>query len=250
MSKKSARIFVGAVLAGLAGSAHAAVVGTSLSVNFVGGSNSFPGQSLLSTDVAGVVPSANWNNLTGASGSQANLNADINGVAVNSGASVTWASSGTWSTDDEGNTSQFVNGADEKLMSGYIDVFENAPATISFSGLPNGLADVIVYSLTAVDGRDSGNISINGVNKKSTSIISTVFVPGGGPGGDDNVGGVPGNYNLFPNVLVTDGTINISMNGQTFRTAINGIQIVAVPEPTAIGFIGLAGAALLGRRRK
>ena len=169
------------------------------------------------------------------------------------GSSFTWASSGNWSTDVEDNTSQFVNPADEAMMSGYIDIFDAAPATLTLAGIPNGTYNVIVYSLTAVNNRDSGNIAVNGVNKKSISVPSTVFVPGGGPGGDDDLGGLPGNFNLYPAVTITDGTITFSMNAQTFRTAINGIQVydpATVPEPAALGLIGVCGAVLMGRRRR
>jgi hypothetical protein len=254
--KRFALVVAAASLAG-ASAVEGAQLGTSLSINFVGGATTdppTPGVSLDPTDVAGVIPSRNWNNAVANSGTLNNVVADINGVATPiPGSSFTWASNGNWSTDAEQNTSQFANAADEKMMSGYIDVFDGTPTTLTLAGIPNGTYNVIVYSLTAVADRDSGNIAVNGVNKKSTSIASTAFVAGGGPGGDDNVGGVPGNYNLYPAVVVTNGTITFDMNAITFRTAINGIQVydpATVPEPGTLGLIGLGAAALLGRRRR
>jgi MYXO-CTERM domain-containing protein len=254
-----------AALAG-ASAVQAAVVGTSLSINFVGGAGTdppTPGQTLLATDVAGLIPSANWNNAADASGTLNTLVADINGVATPiPGSSFTWATNNNWSTDAENNTSQFINPADEKMMSGYADIAgpttanpTPVPRQFVLSGLPNGVYDVIVYTMTAVNNRDSGNIAVNGVNKKSITPLtpSTTFIPGGGPGGADNVGGLPGNFNLYPAVAVTGGTITFDMNAVTFRTAINGIQVydpATVPEPAALGFVGLCGLGLLARRRK
>jgi len=262
MSRKRFALMVAAASLAGASAVEAAQLGTSLSINFVGGATTdpvTPGVSLLPGDVAGVIPSRNWNNADGASGTLNNVVADINGVATPiPGSSFTWATNNNWSTDAEGNTSQFLNPADEKMMSGYVDIAEAtppAPRQFVLSGIPNGTYDVIVYSMTAVTNRDSGNIAVNGVNKKSITPAapSTVFLAGGGPGGDDNLGGLPGNYNLYPLVTVTNGTITFDMNAITFRTAINGIQVydpATVPEPAALGLIGLCGAALMGRRRR
>lgn len=248
MSRKAAALIASVVGLTAASSVHAAVAGTSISVNF--GSDQ-SNSALAPNEITGVVPTANWNNTVGPNGTLGGLVRDVNGVASPTGASVTWSSSGLWSTDQESNTSQFINPSDEKLMAGYLDAFSGAPAGVNFSGLPNGRYNVLVYSLTAVDGRDSGNIVINGVQQKATSLISNSFVLASGPGGTDNVGGTPGNYLLFPNVNVTDGTLNIFEPALTFRTAINGVELVqSVPEPTSFGFLAGGAAWLLGRRKR
>jgi len=235
-------------------SAYASIGGTSIGVNF-GADYTAAGIGptvLLANEVAGVIPTAHWNNLNGANGTMSNLVRDANNVASETTASVSWTSSGLWSTDQENNTSQFLNPADEKLMNAYLDTFDGAPSSINFTGLTNGTYNVIVYSLTAVTGRDSGNITINGVQQKSTSIISTEFIQGGGPGGDDDLGGLPGNFNFYPNVVVNNGTLSLTESAITFRTAVNGIELVQadVPEPGVFGILAGGAAVLAGRRHR
>lgn len=226
--------------------ADASTTGVSLSVNF--GSDQ---AALAPTDVTGVVPSANWNNAPGVTGSLSNLTVDSSGNPVTlTGSAVTWAGSGVWSTNQESNTSQFTNPADEAMMTGYLDVFQGAPGSILFSGIPNGLYDIYVYSLTAVDGRDSGNVIVNGVQEKSISMFSTSFVEGGGPGGAQDAGGVPGNYNFYPNIAVADGQVNINLPGDTFRAAVNGVEIVQVPEPSSLALAAISSIGVLGLRRR
>src|SRR5712671_3318661 len=67
-------------------------MGPSISVNF--GANE-GGGSLVGTDVAGVVPTANWNNASGNTGTISGLNQDLAGVASATGVNVTWNSNNT-----------------------------------------------------------------------------------------------------------------------------------------------------------
>ena len=165
--------------------ADASTTGQSISVNFA---SDQPISELAPTDIAGVVPSANWNNAPLSNGSLTDLIRDSLGVASTiPGSSVTWSGSGVWTTDQENNTSQFT-GADEIMMNGYLDNYEGNAGSILFAGLPNGLYDIYVYSLTAVNNRDSGNIIVNGIQEKSISVASTSFVEGGGPGGPLDAG--------------------------------------------------------------
>jgi hypothetical protein len=242
----------GASLGSFASPVGAATLLPTISVNF-GSDNAFSGlgsAALNPADVAGVIPTANWNNAPGVTGTLSNLVRDLNGTATPTTASVSWTSSGIWNTDQEDNTSQFVNPADETLMKGYIDTFVGAPSAVNFTGLSNGQYNVYVYSLTAVNNRDSGNITVGGVREKSISIPSTVFQEGGGPGGALDQGGLPGNYNLYPGVAVTDGNLTIQLTAETFRTAVNGVELVLVPEPAGISVLGAGVVGLLARRRR
>src|SRR5262249_47920949 len=84
----------------------------SIGINFTGGNNAGAPTSLLATDVAGVVPQANWNN---ANGTGATLTALVNQNGVATTASTTWHADGTWGSGT-GTTS-----GDRKLYNGYLD---------------------------------------------------------------------------------------------------------------------------------
>src|SRR5688572_18667987 len=95
--KRSAALLAAAGLTAgvLSQSASAYVVGPSIGVKF--GSDQ-PASTLAPTDVAGLLPSANWTNGANANGSLTNLNADVNGVSTPTAAGVTWTSNNTWAS--------------------------------------------------------------------------------------------------------------------------------------------------------
>src|SRR5262249_11219843 len=82
--------------------AQAGVGTDSISIAFAHDEPNGAGCALDPTEVAGVVPSANWNNEMFNLGTDPNLIEDVNGVATASGAQVTWFSSNTWSSTGRG----------------------------------------------------------------------------------------------------------------------------------------------------
>jgi hypothetical protein len=243
-------------------SSYGYVGGPSIGVNF--GSNETNG-TLALTDVAGLLPTANWNNAANATGSLSNLNADVNGVSSATATSVTWDSNNTWaSTGRPGEENNNFTGANRILMTGYLDnnpdpanPANKATITVTFTGLPVSVVpnySAIVYFLGGANNR-GGNYQANGqppvfVGDVDATANGPLFVLDPGLTHTDK-----GNFVVFtnltsPNLTITATAENIA--GST-RAPINAIEIVptaAVPEPATLGFVGLCGVALLGRRRK
>jgi len=116
------------------------------------GANTFV---VAATEIAGApgVAQVNWNNLSGATGSGADLVADARGAAVPTGISVEWVSNGSWASTgrSENNGTDFKVGTpDFNLMGGYLDTGNATTTTVTVSGVDAGIAaagyDVYVYA--------------------------------------------------------------------------------------------------------
>ena len=68
---------------------------------------------------------------------------------------------------------------------------------------------------------------------------------------DTNSANVPGNFNYARfDGLAADGSNDLAFTVSANDAAVNGFQLVQVPEPSAAALLGLSGLALLRRRRK
>jgi len=128
-----------------------------IGVNFVGNNGGTPAQ-MAPADTAGVVPSANYNNVAASTGSALSLN-DSTGAA--SGATMDWNAGGNWASVY---STTFVPGnADQKLNNGFL-YSNNAggvPAAVTINNLPySGPYDVYVYTLN------------DGVNRLTTTTLN------------------------------------------------------------------------------
>jgi hypothetical protein len=240
-----------------------------IGLNFASEEVAPTGSALAPGDIAGVVPQANWNNFTGANGT------DVGSLELNTGgpstATVTWASPNTWaSTRGTAMNNQFPAGGNRNLMTGYID--SNNAAGVSMVTVNNidpsirsAGYDVYVYFLgDSQDNRGGGYTLTSGSQSivKYGSTLGTATAHVEDPGTDvDN--SLDGTYLRFRNVTGSSFTVTGDARlttpvppiaGQTngFRAPINAIQIVAIPEPA--GALLACGAALFGvmacRRRK
>ncbi|MCA9186950.1 MAG: PEP-CTERM sorting domain-containing protein [Pirellulaceae bacterium] len=225
------------VLACLAGYAGAQTV----SINF--GADEPNGAGSTVDGVAGAIGTANWNNVTGASGSATNL-IDANGVAT--GVSVEWSSPNTWSSAGRGEENNTATGEDFDLMTGYVDTggLGGQGVVINVAGLNSAISDpaydVIVYINGGVNGR-GGDYEIGGVTQ---SLTGQLPFEGTYTEGED--------YVRFRNLTGDAFTLNtIPNDGTPARAPVNGIEIIGVPEPSSIALIfgGLLSLGMIRRKR-
>jgi hypothetical protein len=200
--------------------------------------------SLAATDVAGVeeVKQANWNNLSGQSGSTNDIVAQVDGTtAETTDVSVTWASNNTWASTGAGEENNALTGADKTLMTGYLDTGNATTTSVTISNLPPALTaegyDVYVYAMGGVGGRGGGFRILDASNQavlrdyvraqSGTNLTEYIEVPTGGAG-DPGVG----NYLVFSGLTASAITIEATTeNDQGFsstpRAPINAVQLVA-----------------------
>lgn len=254
--RKNVRPYVllgAAASAGLLGVSSA--MGTSIAINFSGGGGGAGSQAddqrdLLPTDVAGVVPSTNWNNSgpTPTGALPGLLSSDMGPTA----ASVSWAANGVWTAHNT------PVGSDPNLVltNGYLD--DTNPAgdpqvgtNVTFSNLPFiGPYDIYVYY-----GSDGNNRTgtITASNSPTVYNISTNTNPFDGqfslatPEDDGNTD--DGEYALFQGV--TGDSVTITGLRGSNNIGIHGVQLVGIiPEPTGLGVLAVGGLGLLARRRR
>jgi hypothetical protein len=252
---------------------HCAVAtAQSIGIDWFGGNGTGDQTQMQPGEVAGVVPQSNWNSFIDATGTTAEtfpLNLS-NGTA--SGASVTFSGSpNDWDTGITESTS-----FNHKMMLGYIDTNDTSVTTVAVNGLPasftgpgynvyiyydgdNGTQERVGrYEINGVSmwGRDMGNFAGTFTQGQTT----TDPAPGMTGTGLDNLAAavavVPaGNYMVFGPLTSANFTLNVQASasaGGTNRASLNGMQIVAVPEPSTIALFAigaLGGLGLLVRRR-
>jgi hypothetical protein len=206
----------------------------SLNLNFAATDPDAATSSLSPTDVAGVVPAANWNNLeTNVGTNVGSLELNNNGTAAPSAATVTWTSNNTWRA---GANSSF-GFPNSQMMSGYLDTLDTAAGGITVTvnnidaALRNSSYDVYVYFIGDSPDNRGGGYTIDdgtGPQLRYGSTMATPFEFVEDPGLDiDN--SVDGNYIRFRRLngssfTITTNTTLTTPNG--FRAPINGIQIV------------------------
>ena len=194
--------------------------GRAIGIDFVG-----TGTAMAASESAGVLPQANWNTATGASRTAALPLLDETGAA--SGATVTWASAGTWAipiTDQAGT---------RRLMKGYLDTTDTSVTTITVAGLPNAAYDVYVYS----DGDNdtsarTGAYRISGAGITATTINATDAASTNFNAAFTQAAGSSGNYVKF-SVVAGGFTLTATPVGTsgTRRAPLNAVQIVPASQP-------------------
>ena len=189
-----------------------------ISLNFVG-----TGTALTSSEIAGVVPKANWNNLSTITSTQPQPLVDEfgNGTA----ASAAWSGQNLWMMPIAGTPADFT------MMQGYLDDLNGGTSTFSVTGLigtPNGY-QVYVYT----DGDNSTDTRVATYTVSGPGVTTASFTVTDEP--NTNFSGTynlvtasqsAGNYVVFT-VAGNSFTVTAEpISGGVLRAPLNGVQIV------------------------
>jgi hypothetical protein len=221
-----------------------------ISLNFVRVSNG--ATAMDATDVAGVIPVANWNNAT-----QANANADtdfplLDDTGSATGATATWQSgSASWSVATAG-----AGGAgDQKMMTGYLDQGGNGAGqihTLTFANIPYATYDVYLYHSSSGGANRMARYQANGTDIFTRNLDPANTFDGFTQAGYGTLAEVEdfnnaaGNYVLWTGLsgdLTMEGE---GLSGGTVRAPIQGIQIVAAGPPTPFQITDIQHDAING----
>ncbi len=217
-----------------------------IGVNFQGSSY---GKSVGPTMVAGVEPQSHWNDLTSGFSQLAS-------VVDDSGNTIAGLVVDPNNGDTEFNSCVLVDppfDGDSYLMRGYVDNFQDSPVSVVVTGLGAPFTtdgyDVILYfdGDNSTDWTTDYTISVGGADVAAISGKDLANANFSGTFDDATTDGT-GNYVRFTGL--TSGEFTLTAMPQTGDGPINGIQIVAVPEPTALALLSLGLAATLARRRQ
>ncbi|MBB5350233.1 hypothetical protein HNR46_000457 [Haloferula luteola] len=229
-------LFALATLGGLTPVAHAVTVSANI-VGYAGASGT-----LDSSDLAGLVPASNWNQIehTGNDISVSNL---VDSTGAPTALSVSWVSIGPWYMD-------IGTSNDQRLFNGYLDNFDE-PRTITFSGFEAGTTyQIYLY----IDG-DNGTHTRHGEYTLGGVTTTVVDAPGNFSGSYEVVAaGTTGEGNATVFTVSGATSYDLVFHGDLAddlpRAPLNAFQIVSVPEPSGGVLALLSFAGFLHRRRK
>lgn len=219
-------------------------------VNFVGNSTApASNYNFSATDTAGIVSQENWNNAKTGSGSTANIVGPLNGALVDDSGSDSLVTI-SWSADGTGRANRTEAAGDNVLMNGQLtDQNGGGDASVTLGNLNQFASEGYqVYFGAGTDNR-TGTIS----DGATTFYTRTASSSGKSFPADytQATSTTPGSYSSA-NYAVFSGTaddLTLTYQRGSGNAGIHGIQIVAIPEPSTLGFVTAAGGCLLGIRR-
>jgi len=204
---------------------------------------------LAPTDVAVALPQANWNNFTGANGTNvANVVADTDfETAASTTVEVSWVSNGTWASEgSRGENNNLLTGTDLALTIGYLDTGAPSTTSVTITNIPSQLTsagyDVYVYAVGGVGGRGGGYRILDAATKAvlkdyvrvQSPTNSSAFIEA--PVSTTSTNYAVGNYMVFTDLKASAITVEATTDngfgfGGTHRAPVNAIQLVGVAGP-------------------
>ncbi len=201
---------------------------TTLNVNFEIG-NTSSGDELSPADSAGVISSANWNNINvGNTGTHA-VTIPSTVLNDNSGVATTATISSNLTSAYVGASGSGSSTKDRTMMSGYVSwdpadgTSPEDTGTITIANLPANFTagyKVYVYFDSNANNR-TFDVTVGGttLSGADSATFSGTYLPGAAT--------APANANYALFTGLTSSSFTIAMNSNTGRAAINGIQIVS-----------------------
>ncbi len=209
------------------------------------------------SNVAGIVPVANWNNSW-----PSNPTTDL---VDDSGAATTvdlaYTSFNDWNIVGSHPGADLAGTYDKELLNGYLNAGPagwGPPITssqVTFSQIPYAQYDLIVYFSSDVAGREGSvtdgttTYSFNTVGPASVSGANAALAQTLDTGGTYTTAA---NYAIFSGLSGPSQTVTVQMRDNDEWGGIAGVQLVAIPEPASAAALlgGLGLLAALTRRRR
>jgi len=245
-----------------------AVSAATISFNFAGGRNDAVSDvtelAVADSVGAGAYVAANWNNLksdwSGTAGAVPGTIVDSTAVAT--GITLSFDTGDTWNTD-----LNEADSTDHKLFKRYFD--DAGPASgqpyVNVSGITDAALGYTVVIYLASDAANAGSdVQMGDIWLQDQQADAGAMILSNGGAklapmllGDSYTGsyidatsGTAGNYIVFAGLTSTDFTLRGDKSATGARVGFAGMQIITVPEPSSAAMLGLAGLALIFRRRK
>jgi hypothetical protein len=145
-------------------------------------------------------------------------------------------------------------------MKGFLDVFGATPGTVTVSGIPFSSYEVVVYFDGANLGENQvmsfaiGGQTIFGLDAANTNFSGTYIQVPNSSVSDLGINTPAGNFLEFNTVTGNSFTLTAtagSTTGGNSRARINGLEILATPEPAAaiLAFMGIVAFLVCRRAR-
>lgn len=246
MIHKNTLILAGAVSAILAGVAMADT--PYIGVNFLGRNDGANG--LNATDTAGLVPQANYNNITFGPNTDPSPSAAFSLVDASGGATAVTlvvAAADSWSSGSNHAST------DNTLLNGIIKSNSaQSTSTYSFANVAAGTYNLIVYT-TENGAGSSVDDQTNALNNTGVVQVADGITQTGAVTYVADTGATAGNYVELLNVS-PDGGGNLVLShhwdGGSDGTGVAGLQLTQVPEPASLTALLGGVGMLLGLRRR